>query len=76
MVPGRLDLRLGLTMVYATASHLAECPDLGPACRGPNPPVPFNHHIALVMSEIPLDVSYGILPWLAAEIENDVTGHG
>ena len=65
--PGRLDLRLGYSMLFATTSHVAECPDLGPQCASPTPPVPYNHHVDLFMSEVSLDGSYGITPWLAVE---------
>jgi hypothetical protein len=55
-------------MLVGTASHLATCPDLGPACKDPKPPVPYYHHVALFTSEIALDASYGIAPWLSAEV--------
>lgn len=55
-------------MLFATTSHVAECPDLGPECRNPIPPVPYNHHVDLFMTEVGLDASYGIAPWLAAEL--------
>ena len=55
-------------MLYATTSHLAECPDLGPECRSGTPPTPYNHHVDQLMSDVSLDVSYGIAPWLAAEL--------
>ncbi len=67
MQPGRLDLRLGASTLFATTSHLAECPDLGPACRSATPPQPYNHHVDLFMTEASLDASYGLTPWLAAE---------
>ena len=31
------------------------------------PPVPYNHHVGLFMSDLNLDASYGVLPWLAVE---------
>ena len=55
-------------MLAATTGHVAECPDLGPACQGSTPPVPYNHHIDLFMSETTLEASYGITPFLAAEV--------
>ncbi|UQA56105.1 hypothetical protein [Polyangium aurulentum] len=67
MEPERLDLRLWTSMLYGSAGHLAECPDLGPACRTETPPVPYHHHVALVLSETGLDVAYGVTPWLAVE---------
>jgi hypothetical protein len=66
--PGRLDLRLGASLTGASTSHLAECPDLGPECRDPVPPVPYYHHVDLVMSDATLDASYGLTGWLAAEL--------
>lgn len=56
-------------MPAATVSHVAECPDLGPACfeDGP-PPVPYNHHVELWNSEIALDAALGLTPWLALEV--------
>jgi hypothetical protein len=66
--PGRLDLRLGTSMLAGAASHLAECPDLGPECKSGAPPTPYNHHVALFMTEVGLDAAYGIAPWLAAEL--------
>jgi hypothetical protein len=65
--PGRLDLRLGSSVVYGTSGHLAECPDLGPACNSATPPTPYNHHVELIASDTSLDGSYGLLPWLAVE---------
>jgi hypothetical protein len=56
-----------VSSLYATAGHLAECPDLGPECRNTPAPVPYHHHVALFMTEMGLDASYGITPWLAAE---------
>ncbi len=52
-------------MLSATTSHVAECPDLGPACQSASPPVPYNHHIDLVMSETTLNSSYGLTPQVA-----------
>ncbi|MSP25036.1 MAG: hypothetical protein EXR75_07700 [Myxococcales bacterium] len=52
----------------ATTQHVAECPDLGPECQGPVPPVPFRHHIAQTMAEAALDASYGIDSWLAVDL--------
>jgi hypothetical protein len=57
-----------VSLTGASASHLAECPDLGPECNGPVPPVPYNHHVDLVMSDLSLDASYGLTRWLAAEL--------
>jgi hypothetical protein len=65
--PGRLDLRLGTSTLFATSSHLAECPDLGPECNGPVAPVPYNHHVDLFMTEVSIDAAYGVTSWLAAE---------
>lgn len=67
MEPGRLDLRLGTSMAYGVAEHLAECPDLGPECAGPVPPVPYHHRVELIASDVSLDVAYGLTTWLAAE---------
>jgi hypothetical protein len=55
-------------MLVGAAGHLATCPDLGPACKDATPPTPYHHHVALFTSEISLDASYGIAPWLAAEV--------
>jgi len=63
-----LDLRLGVSLSGASVSHVAECPDLGPECDDPAPPVPYYHHVDLVMSDLSVDGSYGITPWLAAEL--------
>lgn len=61
-------MRLSTSLVDATTAHVAECPDLGPECALPVAPVPFNHHIDQTMVEVGLDASYGVLPWLAAEV--------
>jgi len=61
-------LRLGSSMLSATSSHLAECPDIGPECAGPNPPAPFFHHVDLFTSDVVVDASYGITSYLAAEL--------
>jgi hypothetical protein len=55
-------------MLVGTAGHLATCPDLGPECKGSPPPTPYYHHVGLFTSEISLDASYGLTPWLAAEV--------
>jgi len=65
--PGRLDLRLGTSIAYGVAEHLAECPDLGPECRDPVPPTPYFHRVELVASDVTLDLAYGLTTWLAAE---------
>jgi hypothetical protein len=65
--PGRLDIRLGASLAYGVAEHLAECPDLGPECRGPVPPTPYHHRVELVASDVNLDLAYGLTTWLAAE---------
>lgn len=54
-------------MLGGSSSHVAECPDLGPACFTGPPPTPFYHHVALFSTETALDASYGVLPWLAVE---------
>jgi len=65
--PGRLEVRLGASGLAGSAGHLAECPDLGPACAETPPPVPYHHHVALFMTDVTADVSYQVTPWLAAE---------
>jgi hypothetical protein len=65
--PGRFDLQLSLSMLEGTASHLATCPDLGPQCRTPAPPVPYYHHVFLFTAEHALEGAYGLKPWLAVE---------
>jgi hypothetical protein len=60
-------LRLGSSLLYGTASHLAECPDLGPECNSTTPPIPYYHHVELIASDLSFDASYGLLPWLAVE---------
>jgi hypothetical protein len=65
--PGRLDLRLGTSLAYGVAEHLAECPDLGPECNDPVPPTPYHHRVELYASDVNLDVAYGLTTWLAAE---------
>lgn len=54
-------------MLYATTSHVADCPDLGPECQRLPPPTPYNHHIDQLMGDVSLDASYGLTPWLAVE---------
>ncbi len=66
--PGRLSLRLSSAMTFASVTHIESCPDIGPACNGPAPPAPYWHHVELFVAEIPLEASYGLLPWLAAEL--------
>jgi hypothetical protein len=70
--PGRLDLRLGVSLSGASTGHLAECPDLGPECGAPVPPTPYYHHVDLVLGETSLDASYGVTRWLAAELRFSV----
>lgn len=67
MEPGRLDVRLGTSIAYGVAEHLAECPDLGPECEDPVPPVPYHHRVELIASDVNLDLSYGVTSWFAAE---------
>lgn len=51
-----------------TVSHVAECPDLGPACEGPVPPTPYNHHIDQFIFETGLTATIGLADWF--ELEN------
>lgn len=67
MTPGRLDVRLGISGLYGSAGHLAECPDLGPACNQSPPPVPYHHHVALWLSDVTADMSYGLTEAFAIE---------
>lgn len=60
-------MRIGLSGLYGSAGHLAECPDLGPACNNSPPPVPYYHHVALRLSEATADVSYGLTESFAVE---------
>jgi hypothetical protein len=53
--------------LYGSAGHLAECPDLGPACKNVPPPVPYYHHVGLWLSDVTADVSYGLTPAFAVE---------
>jgi hypothetical protein len=47
------------------ASHVAECPDLGPACRTNAPPTPYNHNLINYVYGATLDAQLGVLPWLS-----------
>lgn len=60
-------MRIGTSGLYGSAGHLAECPDLGPACNNLPPPVPYHHHVALWLSETTADVSYGLTESFAVE---------
>lgn len=60
-----MDLRA--TLAYARVKHAEECPDIGPACASSPPPESYRHDVKTVVSELPLEVSYGVLPWLAVE---------
>lgn len=68
MEPGRLDVRLGTSIAYGVAEHLAECPDLGPECEDVVPPTPYFHRVELIASDVNLDLSYGVASWFAAEV--------
>lgn len=61
-------LRLEQSFAPMTVSHVAECPDLGPACfrEGPEP-TPYNHHVDQLIAETALDVSLGLTPFFAVE---------
>ncbi len=51
-----------------SVSHVADCPDLGPACfDGGPPPTPYNHHIDQLMAETIVDASLGITPWFGID---------
>jgi len=65
--PGRLEVRLGVSGLYGSTEHLAECPDLGPQCGQTPPPLPYYHHVGLILSDVTADASYGLAPWLAVE---------
>jgi len=56
------------TVAYARAIHVEECPDIGPGCASEPQPEPYWHDVSTVVSEIPVEVTYGVLPWLAAEL--------
>jgi hypothetical protein len=58
---------VGISGLYGSAGHLAECPDLGPQCKNTPPPVPYYHHVGLWLSDITADVSYGLTPAFAIE---------
>ena len=45
--------------------HLAECPDLGPACATNAPPSPYNHVQRIVALDTTIDAQLGILSWLS-----------
>lgn len=60
-------MRLGVSGLYGSAGHLAECPDLGPACNNSPPPVPYYHHVDLWLSDITADVAYGLNESMAIE---------
>ncbi len=55
------------TLAYARVVHIEDCPDIGPTCQNDPPPEPYWHDVKTLVSEIPLEVSYGVLPWLAVE---------
>jgi hypothetical protein len=55
-------------MASANVTHVAECPDLGPECNEKPPPIPYKHHVEMFAAELALDATFGILPWLAAEL--------
>ena len=61
-----MDLRSSLA--YSRVRHVEECPDIGPACLGLPTPEPYRHDVSTLVSEVPLEVSYGVLRWLAAEV--------
>ena len=51
-----------------SVSHVAECPDLGPACFGDGaPPTPYNHHVDQLMAETVFDLSLGLSEWFAID---------
>jgi hypothetical protein len=66
-VEGRLTVDLRSTVAYARVRHLQACPDIGPACDEEPAPTPYRHDVRTVVSELPLEVSYGVLSWLAVE---------
>lgn len=68
MAPGRLALRLGAVMAFSFVTHVESCPDIGPACAERPPPDPYWHHVQLFVAELPLEASFGVTPWLAAEL--------
>jgi hypothetical protein len=55
-------------MLYASTSHVEECPDIGPACKDQPPPTPYYHHVKLLTAELDLDATYGVTSWLAAQV--------
>ncbi|MFP6687325.1 MAG: hypothetical protein VB934_21580, partial [Polyangiaceae bacterium] len=54
-------------MLYGSVSHIAECPDIGPSCRSNNAPAPYNHHVDMLLTDIQVDLAYGLSSWLAIE---------
>jgi hypothetical protein len=46
------------------SEHEEDCPDIGPACAGPAPPKPYQHHLVNYAYGVTADVQYGVLPWL------------
>lgn len=68
MEPGRLELRLGMTALPSTTTHVEDCPDLGPSCKSSPPPTAYVHHVDRVTAETALDASYGLHRAFALEL--------
>jgi hypothetical protein len=58
-----MALTLGGTAMRT--EHVAECPDLGPACASSTPPAAYNHVQKLVALDAAVDAQLGMLPWLS-----------
>jgi len=55
------------TLAYARVVHIEDCPDIGPTCAKEPRPEAYWHDVTTLVSEFPLELSYGVLPWLAVE---------
>ena len=61
-------LALSTDFTRLTSGHVAECPDLGPACAGPRPPAPYRHELVNYAYGATLDVQYGVARWLSVAL--------
>jgi hypothetical protein len=62
------DLRLGLAGVVAHETRTATCASLASACGG----APYVERLGLAVFDAPIDLAYGLAPWVAVEARIDV----
>jgi len=58
--------------VPLTVDHVEGCPDLGPECAGPRPPVAYRHHVDELVAQTSFDASLDLTSWLGLDLHASI----